>query len=102
MEPYLLDWYGPNATDKNLDELIEERGHPLLRIAGGATCIVQANDVKAHGPYSREYKKLEEGDALDALESGLKVFAVSREIVMKRASDAWDSLDQRQIVRGFV
>ena len=52
----MLDWYGPNVTDKNLDAFIEGRGHPLLRI--GITGIVQVNDVKAHGPYSRAYKTL--------------------------------------------
>ena len=72
-ELHLVDWYSCNVTDAKLDELIEGRGHPILRIPGCITGLVQVNDTKAHGPYSREFQNLEERDALEALRAGAPV-----------------------------
>ena len=66
-ELHLVDWYVCNVKDKKLDELIEGRGHPILRIPGSVAGLLQVNDTKAHGPYSKNYKDREEKDALEAL-----------------------------------
>ena len=72
-ELHLVDWYACNVSDPNLDALIEGRGHPLLRIPGSVTGLLQVNDTKAHQPYSKNFQDREEKDALVALQSGLPV-----------------------------
>ena len=49
----LVDWYSCNVQDPKLDILIEGRGHPILRIPGCVTGIVQVNDTKAHGRFRK-------------------------------------------------
>ena len=101
-ELHLVDWYSCNVTDPTLDELIEGRGHPILRILGCITGLVQVNDTKAHGPYSREFQNLEERDALEALRAGAPVPPCDRNTMMKRSRDAWKRLDHDSISYGFI
>ena len=101
-ELHLVDWYVCNVKDKKLDELIEGRGHPILRIPGSVTGLLQVNDTKAHGPYSKNYKDREEHDALEALMSGSSVPPADKNIMMQRAHAAWEDLDHVSISRGFV
>ena len=89
-----VDWYAPNVPDNDLGELIEGKDHPLLRILGGITGIVQVLDVKAHGPLSL--------DSFAVLRAGYPAPPVDRNIVMKRVYDAWHSIGKAAHTRGFV
>ena len=101
-ELHLVDWYSCNVTDPKLDKLIEGRGHPILRIPGCITGLVQVNDTKAHGPYSREFQNMEERDALEALRDGLPVPPCDRNTMMRRSNASWQKLDHDSISYGFV
>ena len=101
-EVVLLDWFSPHLDEK-VDELVESKGHVVLRIPGGATPWVAPPDTHAHQPYEREYKTMERWDAMNQLARGAVLPCVSRQTVMKRAAGAWKTIPhERNAKNQFV
>ena len=101
-EVILLDWFAPHLHE-SVDDLVESKGHIVLRIPGGATPWVAPPDTHAHQPYEREYKTLERWDAHAQLRRGKVLPCTARTTVMTRAMAAWKAVPHdRNATRQFV
>ena len=97
----LLDWFAPHLCPE-VDELCDDLGHPNLKLGGGLTPFVQVEDTHAHQPLSREYKRLEQADAMRDLRMRPgKLPQTSRQVVYDRSDLAWRLLDHDAFAEGF-
>ena len=89
----VLDWYAVHL-DGEIDNLLHDMGHAVLRIGGGITGDVQVGDTHRHGPYTKLYRELEQEDAhrQQRIRPG-RMPETSRQTVLTRAARAWASLD---------
>ena len=59
----MLDWFSAHLHEK-VQQLVHRKGHLLDYHGGGTTPIEQVNDTHIHAALSRDYKILENEDAL--------------------------------------
>ena len=97
----VLDWFAPHLhTD--VDKLVHDLGHVVLRIGGGLTPIVQVEDTHAHRPYNQFYRDLEMSDATESWKNnGGGLLDCSRETVFNRSENAWMSVDHEKCAAGW-
>ena len=99
---YISDWFKPNISNSELDDLIFGLGHGHMNLPGHVTGVLQVNDTHLHYILSVLYKRREIHDAMYQLQMGSPVPAFTDQEVINRAIAAYLDVDHDKICDGFV
>jgi hypothetical protein len=98
----MLDWFSAHLHEK-VQQLVHREGHLLDYHGGGTTPIGQVNDTHIHAALSRDYKILENEDALRQRSVNSKrVPRRSRQIIVGDITQIWNAFVHSKGIVGHL